>query len=380
MRICLVHRDMHRITRGGICAIYRALAQRLAAAGHNVTMLTQTSPHPLRMPGVTVVELPRTDDMASHRRAVTEALLTIAPDVVDCSTWEAETLHYLGLPSDKRAPVVVRGDLSARTMGANELVSAERDLVRRAEWVVGVSAFAARDLTDAYGIDSPQVIANGVDRERFRPGPPSLPRSGYKVALGHHGIIDRTPLPALIAGGTDVPPWVPDPEGRPHLVWVGKITPMKGWDRLQHIAEQLRHIVRITVLLGHSQAFCPIAPDKLGDIVILQDLDETDLAGFYRAADWLLCTSRWEGFGLAIAEALACGTPALLPSDLGTAPELLADGGGATYRDAEHLAEIITAPSRPEARLPALFDWDVNTQSTLALYGDLLIARAVSTP
>lgn len=69
--------------------------------------------------------------MTAHRRAVTAVLTRIRPDVIDCSTWEAETLDYLQLPPQQRAPVVVRGDLSARTMGAPALAIAESDLVRR---------------------------------------------------------------------------------------------------------------------------------------------------------------------------------------------------------------------------------------------------------
>lgn len=89
---------------------------------------------------------------------------------------------------------------------------------------------------------------------------------------------------------------------------------------------------------------------------------------FYRAADWLLSTSRWEGFGLAIAESLACGTPVLLPADLGTAPELLADGGGLTYADADELAAILARRDRPTGHLPARFDWDRNAAATVEVY------------
>jgi D-inositol-3-phosphate glycosyltransferase len=46
MRICLVHRDIHQVTRGGICTLYRALAKRLAAHGHQVTVITQATPIP----------------------------------------------------------------------------------------------------------------------------------------------------------------------------------------------------------------------------------------------------------------------------------------------------------------------------------------------
>jgi hypothetical protein len=36
MRIALVHRDLHAVTRGGIGTLYRALAPRLRDAGHQM--------------------------------------------------------------------------------------------------------------------------------------------------------------------------------------------------------------------------------------------------------------------------------------------------------------------------------------------------------
>jgi D-inositol-3-phosphate glycosyltransferase len=376
MHVCLVHRDIHQVTHGGICTLYRALAKRMDARGHEVTVITQDTPDPVRTPDAKLIVLRRTDDMTAHRRAVTAALTRIHPDVIDCSTWEAETLDYLQLPPQQRAPVVVRGDLSARTMGAPAfaLALAESDLVRRADRVLAVSAFASRDLAAAYGVPAPQVICNGVERDRFHPGPVLPPRSGYQVTLDGDGkAIERIPLDGLSAGNFQLPPWVRYPADTPQLAWVGKITPMKGWDRLETLARQLRDVARITVLLGHSRAWCPVTTDGRKGLVILQDLDD-DLPGFYRAADWLLCTSRWEGFGLAIAEALACGTPVLLPENLGTAPELLAAGGGRTYRDSHHLTRILATRPRPTGRLPMAFDWDANAEATLAVYQDLITA------
>jgi glycosyltransferase involved in cell wall biosynthesis len=372
MRICIVHRDIHQVTRGGICTLYRALATRLAARGHEVSIITQATPHPVRSMDAELIALPRTSDLVAHRRAVTAALVSIGPDVIDCSTWEAETLDYLQLPAPHRAPVVVRGDLSADTMGAAVLATAESDLVHRADRVIAVSAFASRDLAAAYRIPAPQVICNGVDHDRFCPGPVLAPRSGYRVTLDGDGqATQRQPVPGLLASGIQVAPWAPHPDGLPQLVWVGKTTPMKGWDRLEALTRQLRSAARITVLLGHSRARCPVTLDGRTGPVLLQDLDDQDLPGFYRAADWLLCTSRWEGFGLAIAEALACGTPALLPADLGVAPELLCAGGGLTYQDNAHLAWILATQPRPPGRLPAEFDWDANAEATLAVYQEL---------
>ncbi len=376
MHICLVHRDLHEVTRGGICTVYRALAARLIDRGHRVTVVTQASPHPVRFRGTQVVTLDQTDDLDVHRRAVMSALLDTAPDVVDCSTWEAEALDYARLSIDTRAPVVVRGDLTAATMQADRLVAAEREMVHLADRLLAVSDFAAQDLASAYRVPRPDVVANGVDRHLFRPGPARHPRSGYKVTINTHGdLVDRTSLLDLLGAGVDVAPWSSDADGRLDVVWVGKITPMKGWDRLERVAARVRARARVTVLLGHSPAFCRVTLNGAGDVTILQDLDDADMPAFYRAADWLLSTSRWEGFGLAIAEALACGTPTLVPADLGTAPELLAASGGHTYEDMNHLAKLLTTLPEVSGALPERFDWDANAEASLRIYSEITAGR-----
>lgn len=371
MRIALVHRDLHAVTRGGIGTLYRALAPRLRADGHELVLITQDSSHPLALDGIRVVTLPRTDDLEEHRHAVAKTLHALEPEVVESSSWEAETLHYARLPRLRRAPLVVRGDLSARTMRAfPHLATAERELVRTAESVLAVSAFAADDLASAYDIPRPRVVANGVDQDRFHPGPPSRPTGGWRITLTNeataatrHALTEQ-PLP---------PPWGDPADDRYRLVWIGKTTPMKGWDRLEQLARSLADRAHITVLLGHAPALCPITlRGSEPTVTILQDLPEADLPGFYRGADALLSTSRWEGFGLAIAEALACGIPALLPTELGTAPELLAAGGGHTYRTGTDLREILAGQQLPAGRLPAAMSWEVAAAATLASYRDLV--------
>jgi glycosyltransferase involved in cell wall biosynthesis len=374
MRIALVHRDLHAVTRGGIGTLYRALAPRLRAAGCEVTLITQHSPRPLELQGTRVITLPRTDDMERHRQAVTETLASLAPDITEASSWEAETLHYARLPPAARAPVVVRGDLSAVTMRAGlPLVTAERELLHAADAVLAVSGFAAADLASAYGIPRPAVTVNGADRDRFRPGPVTLPAGGHRITLAPDATAAASePLP----GGALPPPWTDPDRGRKRLIWVGKTTPMKGWDRLEQITRDLAGTAHVTVLLGHAPALSRITLTGTEDnVTILQDLPERDMPGFYRAADWLLSTSRWEGFGLAIAEALACGTPVLLPAGLGTAPELLAAGGGRAYHDASDLRAILTASGPPAGRLPAALDWDATAAATVGVYQALRKGR-----
>lgn len=53
---------------------------------------------------------------------------------------------------------------------------------------------------------------------------------------------------------------------------------------------------------------------------------ESDLAALYNAADLFVTTSRGEGFGLTIAEALACGVP-VVAQNVSSIPEVVGPGG-----------------------------------------------------
>ncbi|WP_028478909.1 hypothetical protein [Nocardia sp. CNY236] len=108
------------------------------------------------LPGIPEIWLPRTEDLDHHRRRVHKVLTDLAPDIVEASSWEAETLHYARRPRRYRAPVVVRGDLSASTMEAfDHLVVAEKELLGLADAVLAVSEFAV-----TYGIPRPVVATN----------------------------------------------------------------------------------------------------------------------------------------------------------------------------------------------------------------------------
>ncbi|GAA0476511.1 glycoside hydrolase [Actinoplanes capillaceus] len=374
MRVALVHRDLHQITRGGICTVYLALADELAGQGHEVVLITQDTPHPVQRTGVQVVTLPRTEDMVAHRAAVAAAVDLVEPDIAECSTWEAELLAYARQP--RHAPILVRGDLSAATMGAGTLAVDEQALCEVAQTVVAVSEFAADDLSRAYRIPRPAVIPNGVDRSRFCPQGSQRPASGWRVQLDTAGrVVSRRPLTETIA--TD-PRWAayfdPAAGGLPRLVWVGKFTEMKGYDRLEAVAAALHGRARLLILLGHGQVHYPV--DLPDGVLICQDLDPADVPALYRRADFLLSTSRWEGYGLAIAEALACGTPALLPADLAVASELITAGTtGHLWTSAAQVEQLIGQCPALTGRLPEQYSWQANAASTMLAYQTLTAGR-----
>jgi glycosyltransferase involved in cell wall biosynthesis len=59
---------------------------------------------------------------------------------------------------------------------------------------------------------------------------------------------------------------------------------------------------------------------------LVGDLSRRDMAEMYTASDVLLATSKGEGFGIPVIEAMACGTPAIV-TDATAQPELVGDTG-----------------------------------------------------
>ena len=87
------------------------------------------------------------------------------------------------------------------------------------------------------------------------------------------------------------------------------------------------------------------------DVLFPGFIADADLPALYSAAEFFAYPSLYEGFGLPILEALACGTP-VLTADNSCLPE--AGGAGALYVDAESVESIangiIQLATRPDLR------------------------------
>lgn len=119
--------------------------------------------------------------------------------------------------------------------------------------------------------------------------------------------------------------------GVPELLHVGSGIPRKRIDILLRVLESVaRHEPRVRLLkaggrLSEEQWAMARTLGVDSRIVQLPFLDVDALAALYRRADVSLTTSDREGFGLPVAEALACGTP-VVATDL---PVLREVGGTA---------------------------------------------------
>ena len=130
----------------------------------------------------------------------------------------------------------------------------------------------------------------------------------------------------VLCGGTG--------HGGPDLLHVGSTIPRKRIDLLLEVFAEARRrfpgarLLRVGGPLSPSQ-FAHAARLGVADaIVTLPFVDRRVLASVYRRAGLVLQPSEREGFGLPVAEALACGTP-VVSSDIPALRE--AGGSGAIY-------------------------------------------------
>jgi alpha-1,3-rhamnosyl/mannosyltransferase len=107
-------------------------------------------------------------------------------------------------------------------------------------------------------------------------------------------------------------------------------------------------------------------------------VDDDELARLYRGARCLVYPSLYEGFGIPILEAMACGTPVV--TSRGGATEEVA-GGAAVLVDALDVAEVtagigLAAAERDRLRSAGLerarrFTWDETARLTRAVYDEV---------
>lgn len=117
------------------------------------------------------------------------------------------------------------------------------------------------------------------------------------------------------------------------------------------------------------------------DILFAGFVPDADLPTYYNAAELFVFPSRYEGFGLPVLEAMACGTP-VVSSNASCLPEVAGDAAALVDPDdmegfshaMEHvLAEGTGAAMRERGlRRAAEFSWDRTARETLGVYERVL--------
>lgn len=184
------------------------------------------------------------------------------------------------------------------------------------------------------------------------------------------------------------------------ILYVGTIEPRKGIDTLiEAFAELGRNFPHVNLVIAGKKGWywesilTMIEGAGLKQRVhVTGYIDDRDLPALYSAARVFAFPSRYEGFGLPLLEAMACGTPVVC-SSAASLPEICANAG------------IQTPPNRPDALAAALtgilddaslaqslrvqglnraelFTWEQTARQTLEVYRTLLPTdsiRAITT-
>ncbi len=118
------------------------------------------------------------------------------------------------------------------------------------------------------------------------------------------------------------------PRPEPYLFMVGGLRKKKGGGALLSVARRLRERgsdVQLVVAGPNGDAYEAEAKE-LDNVHLLGWVPDDDMPRLMRGALALLFLSRYEGFGLPAAEAMAAGTPAVV-SDVASLPEVVGEAG-----------------------------------------------------
>lgn len=259
------------------------------------------------------------------------------------------------------APFHIRAKYDlARTFYGRVVV---KHLARRQDEIITISASTAGDVERFFGIpkSDQQVIHNGIDHSRFNLGnreqAEAHAAAKWKLTAPFFLFVSRLEHPAknhvrLIAAFNRFK----SQTGSNWLLALGG----SDWHGSQYIHA--------------AAAQSPFAKD----IRFLGFVHDADLPDLYRAAETMVYPSLFEGFGLPVVEAMACGCPVLC-STRGSLAEVASDA--ADTLDSEDVQSMASGLGRmalnPEHRAllrqrglanARRFDWHANAARVLHVY------------
>ncbi len=233
-------------------------------------------------------------------------------------------------------------------------------VARRADAIITVSNSARDDIVRLLGVPKEKIkVIAGAVSSAFCPVTDQAQLDAVRARYGLHS---------------------------PYILYVGTIEPRKNISRLVQAFAQLkeRGLTHKLAIVGQQGWNCaPIFAEveRLGlkqDIIFAGYVPFEDLPALYSAAEMMAFPSLYEGFGLPVIEAMACGTPVVTSNSSSLAE--VADGV-ALLVDPLCVDEIADALYRLHAD-PALraelserglqrasqFTWEQSARATLDLY------------
>jgi glycosyltransferase involved in cell wall biosynthesis len=178
---------------------------------------------------------------------------------------------------------------------------------QRADCVIAISEATRRDVIALYGLPPEKVIAIplGVSpRFHLTPHPP--PPQGEGEVRARYGL-----------------------PGGPLVLTVGTMQPRKNHLRLVQAFARLKTEAVLVIAGGQGWAYEAVRDEvvrlRIADRVFFTGfVDDNDLPRLYNAAAVFVYPALYEGFGLPVLEAMACGVP-VITSNVSSLPEVAGD-------------------------------------------------------
>jgi glycosyltransferase involved in cell wall biosynthesis len=252
------------------------------------------------------------------------------------------------------------------TPASRKYYAATGDSARRAQRVIAVSQRTASDAVRLLGLDPARVR---VVPEAAGPAFAPRPREALAPLAAHFGI----------------------PTDRPYVLFVGTIEPRKNVPLLLEAFARVRSQVDAHLVLVGARGwldepiFAAHARSGVADAAhFVGWVEEDELAVLYSHAGVLVLPSLYEGFGLPVLEAMACGAPVVcsnagpLSEVAGDAAVLLPPEDATAWADA--IARVLTQPRHAAnlrargLRRAAQFSWERTALLTRDVYREALLA------
>ncbi|MBK5273823.1 MAG: glycosyltransferase family 4 protein [Desulfuromonadales bacterium] len=229
-------------------------------------------------------------------------------------------------------------------------------VLKRADAIVTISHSSKKDIVSCCRVaeEKVHVIHLGVDG-RFVPnaaGENAFARTLPERYILNIGTLEaRKNLPRLLEAYA-----IARGKGLPHKLLIGGA---RGW--------------QLSDLAGIVEKY------KLeNDVVFLGFVEDADLPALYSGAEFFVYPSIYEGFGMPILEAMACGTP-VITSNCSSMPEVAGDAAllvdpldvndlAARMLELAGSGELRRSLREKGVERTALFSWEKTARETLAVY------------
>ncbi len=327
---------------GGMSVYIRELARELDRTGHSVDIYTRV--HDIEDPVIVpigerarVIHLKDGDEIQVHKLAIYSCLPEMGCNLESFRksndlTYDVLFSHYWlsgYLGNYVRMWWKVPHVLMFHTLGAVKNASGsgdddtdlrivtEQEVIRDGQRIIASTPREKNDLVKFYGADPVKigVVPCGVNMETFRP------------------------VESAVWPGTD--------DDVVRLLFVGRIDPIKGIDRLLKALPLVRSEkpVRLLIIGGDEPDLFALEYLRtlveelgiVGRVEFRKRVPQEQLAAYYSAADLCIVPSYYESFGLVSLESLACGTP-VVANDVGQMRSIISQG----------INGYVTPDNRPE--------------------------------